>query len=355
MRKLVVIMFAALACLAVASLAIAQDSCPVNESGNDVEAKPLAMRSYADRFGFGAAPAIYRIATIDPGGPPFTIEHPACAPDGNTVGNVAYVGSIIAGAAPPSTNGHNMTAIFVFDADDLDASANKHAMRFRNIQNFLGTGYTLQVKVLENRGDTLSSQGARGVFNRAPVAAGINTTANGAIGPQGAPEAFILATVLADARTGGGGSCSIPSLGKAGSSPGLHDSGGGLVYTTFDRDADVPLVPAEESNGYAKVRNAIRKAQSSGVEYKTCRYGCVGGPFNVDCGNPDGTGDGITVKNPIYVGVTAVHGGDVAAARRLQDTLTTDNLIHLVGDSDFCGEDAGPGTSCRVALVSKFN
>lgn len=338
------ITFAALACLAAASIASAQEGCALSADGNDVETKPVTWRSFADAYGI--ANGHYLIGTADTA-PPTPITHPDCGA-GTTIGRAAYIGTFESPSGDTLGDGNDMVAVFAFNADEVVASASKHAVRFRSIQNFVGNGYLLTAKILENRADTQGDPGARGLFNRTPVASGSNSTSNGGLGPFGAPNAGVLSTVVADARSDRGdliqGACTIPAVGTLN----IHDSGSGVTYATFDRSADIALASPSTDPGMGGIKDAIVKAQNSGVSYPTCAFSCTApSPLkrNVQCD--------ITVNNPIYVAVTAVPGGTSTASERLQDTLLVDNIIHLQGDTDFCGENA-VGEICSVTLVSKL-
>ena len=341
-RKLTLI---ALSCVALATVASAQDGCPMLVDGNDVETLPISFRTTADAYGI--ANGHYLVGTADTA-PPTPIVDPACGVNGTTIGRAIYLGDLeIGGGKAVSGNANDMIGVAVFNSDEIVGSARKHAIRFRSIQNFVGNAYTLTAKILENRGDVLGTPGARGLFNRTPVLVGSNATAGG-MGPFGAPNAGVLNTVIADTRSDRGdlidGACTIPALGTLTT----HDSGSGVTYATFDRSADIQLGSGTSDPGLQTVKAGIEKAQASGVAYTTCRYSCTAPSPLIRNSSCD-----VRVVNPLYVGISAVPGGTSAAAQRLQDTLLVDNILHVLGDTDFCGE-AFVGEICGISFVSKL-
>lgn len=341
LRKLTLV---ALSCVALATVASAQDGCPMVVDGNDVETRAVSFRSTADAYGI--ANGHYLIGTADTA-PPTPIVDPACGAGGTTIGRAIYLGDLEIGGTAATGNANDMIGVAVFNSDEIVGSARKHAIRFRSIQNFVGNAYTLTAKILENRGDVLGTPGARGLFNRTPVLVGNNATAGG-MGPFGAPNAGVLNTVIADTRSDRGdsidGSCTMPALGALVT----HDSGSGVTYATFDLNADIVLGSGTSDPGLQTVKGAIDAAQASGVEYTTCRYSCTAPSPLIRNSSCD-----VTVRNPLYVGISAVPGGSSTAAGRLQDTLLVDNILHVMGDTDFCGE-AYVGEICGITFVSRL-
>jgi hypothetical protein len=334
----------ALSCLALATVASAQDGCPMRPDGNDVETRAVSFRSIADAYGI--ANGHYLIGTADTA-LPSPIVDPACGVNGTTIGSALYLGDLEIGGTAATGNGNDMIGVAVFNSNEIVGSARKHAIRFRSIQNFVGNAYTLTAKILENRGDVLGTPGARGLFNRTPVLTGTNATAGG-MGPFGAPNAGVLSTVVTDTRSDRSdlldGACTMPALGTLN----VHDSGSGVTYATFDLSADIQLGSGSSDPGLQSVKGAIEAAQASGVSYTTCRFSCTTPSPLIRNSSCD-----LVVTNPLYVGITAVSGGSSTAAGRLQDTLLVDNILHVMGDTDFCGE-AFVGEICGITFVSKL-
>jgi hypothetical protein len=294
------------------------------------------LRSHADTLDEGF---VWSIAS---GSPP---AHPTClAALKDTVHGAAYVGALNTGGFPAGEDNdliHDMTAIAVFDANELRAAGvtGKHDLVLSNTFNF-GFGAVLQISVMPDSAARNLLQGGAADGTGAPVPRGpfpagftriynAQMSSNGYAIAESAPIPFLPAVtsqriVLADGFGGSAPAC----LGPTGQVRIIDAENNGDWATECVAGG---WRAGEISLGDSAFNDAIDNAIANNASITTCKFSCfppTAAQRNIDCTS--------VITAPLALAITVIHGG-VEADRGEEFLWTTlalggDNYMVLAAD-----------------------
>lgn len=294
------------------------------------------LRSHADTLDEGF------VWSIGSGSPP---AHPTCIAAGKeTIHGAAYVGALNTGGFPGGEDNdfiHDMSAIAVFDANELKAAAvtGKHDLVLSNTTNF-GFGAVLAISILPDSvvRNLLQGGNADGTGTpvpRGPFPAGFTRiynaqmSANGYEIAQSSPIPFLPAVTSQRIPLAGGFGGSVPAcLGPTGQVRIIDPENNGDWATECVAGG---WRPSQISLGDSPFNAAIDNAIANNAPITTCKFSCTPpttAQRNVDCT--------AVINAPLAIAISVIHGG-VESDRGEEYTWTTlalggDNYMVLAAD-----------------------
>ena len=287
------------------------------------------LRSQADTLDEGF------VWSIGSGSPP---AHPTCIAAGKeTIHGAAYVGALNTGGFPSGQDNdsiHDMTAIVVFDANDLKTAGvtGNHQLVLSNTHNY-GFGAVLQISVLPDSAARNLLQGGLADGSGTPIPRGpfpagftriVNTTlaSNGYELAQSAPIPFLPAITSQRISLADGFGGSVPTcLGPTGQVR-IIDAGNNGDWAT--ECVANGWRASQISLGDSRFNAAIDNAIANNAPITTCKFSCTpptAAQRNIDCT--------AVINAPIALAITVIHGG-VEVDRGEEYTWTT---LALGGDN----------------------